>query len=1202
MTTIIDKNAQKRRWTPEQQTAIDVRDKTLLVSAAAGSGKTAVLTERIIKTLLDKEHPTDITELLIVTFTNAAAAEMRERIGKALGAAAAQEPKNRHLQKQLMLLPSAKIRTIDSFCNDILKTNSERVAVSPSYRIGDAAEQQLLAYSIFEVMINSIYDGNLPEVSEALEFEELADCLTDSKKMDRLAEVFYSLYMQLSCAEGGVDEISKLREVYNPASFVSQEKTIYGRHFINRLREACAHYKNIFLKDMAELATGSPEEQDYVSAMRDATAKLELIISAESFADISSLLDAKTESLPRKKAGAELSELQELAKEHKSKCQAALRSFKKIFSADTDEWRYLFLGLYSRIGTLYKFMKYFDDAYLAEKRARAMFGYHDIERFVYQILWNDGKKTDAARAMASEYKAVYIDEYQDVNALQNKIFEALSKKRNRFMVGDIKQSIYSFRSAEPEIFAKMKKSFPPCDASEASDAASVFMSANFRCDAGIVDLVNGIFDKLFSLVGDNIGYKDADKLTFAKCDIPDIKLGRDIPTVLIAEDPGTEAESDERKSVLPMVVAEKIRELLDYGELNDGSPIMPKDIAIIMRNARGRASDYAAALKSVGIPAKTEAEKNIFLNSEILLVLCLLNTIDNPRRDIYLAGLLRSPIFDFSADELYLIASGSKKEALYKKVVEYCAANPDFQKGGLFLQKLSEYRDIAESSGADELIYKLYNETGLTALAAENGSLENLTVLYNYARTFEASTYKGLHSFISFINTVIDRNGEFQPPKDNTAGDEVNIMTVHTSKGLEYPVVFFVDAQKKIQKSGSDDASKLTYSGGYGISFCLRTPSGLGVVESPVDTAVREREREIRFEEEMRVLYVALTRARERLFIVGSTANDPQDYIDKMRAAGEVLSPYSLKKMQTFLDIITATRPHARIELRCYTSDAEEKLALDDGEYPEDEKEHRDEAPQAADGDFKAELLRRFKFEYPRRALSEIPEKMSASELYPTVLDGSAEASAHISRAEVKDTERARRLPDFFSGIESNKSAKRGIATHLFMQFCDLENIANRGTENELLRLCAAGFISDADSARVRRDEIAKFAESELFFAMRSAKKIYREFRFNVRLPAELFAEDKMRIEALRSHEMLVQGVIDCIIENSDGRLRLIDYKTDRLSREELADIELARASLAAKHMSQLNYYMLAVEKIFGKAPEGAEIYSLPLGKALKII
>lgn len=1211
----------ERKWTDEQSLAIRTRDKTLLVSAAAGSGKTATLTERIIRSVCDEESPTDISQLLVVTFTNAAAAEMRERITKALREAIEKRGGSPRLEKQLLLLPMAKIRTIDSFCIDILRSNTDRVGISPSFRIIDKAEEQLLAYDIAEGMINAIYDGLMPHIASAFDFEELADCMTSSKRTGELADVFYALYENLSCSLGGVGELLPLCELFSPESFSAPENTRYGEFLIKSLRDACDYFICSLKAYKKEAELGSAAEREYCQTLEDDILRLSRIKECDSYLGISELLSAKAASVPAKKRGEELTELQADIREKRKKFAYELNKFKNYFSFSKEDWQILYTKLYKTLSVLHRFLEKFHELFLAEKKKRSAFAYHDIERFVYECLWCEGELTDIALSARDEYRAVYIDEYQDVNALQDKIFEAISTDCGRFMVGDIKQSIYSFRSAKPDIFATMKRSFPKFQDSEGS-AFSIFMSNNFRCSREIIDFVNGIFDSVFSIVGDSISYEQADRLIYSKNEENAEKI---YPEVWVISEECADGDTESlRSSLQPDAVAEKISELLSSHTLASGEPIMPSDIAIIMRNNRGRDADFADALKSRGIPCATGTEKSFFLNREVLLALCLMNTIDNPRRDIYFAGLLRSPLFDFSADELFLISKRGEGESLYERLRSY-SESFGFEKGLRFLERLKSLRALCESSPADAIIYRLYHETGLLPLAIREGTDDNLMLLYSYARRFEAEGYKGLSSFIGFINAVIERGTVFDTPKGEESADAVKIITAHSSKGLEFPVVFLVDTEKSLTPNRSRDASKVSYDEDFGISYKLRTPSGLGVVESPVDTAIKEHIKQKRYEEELRVLYVALTRARERLFVVGSVKGEADEYIKAKRELATPLTPFSLRKLSSSLDIILGTAAPAKLKTfdgiqKQSESDtcAEEEPQLTAEEGQDTEKEDHSVLSVSSE-----EILSRLNFVYPNEHLTQLPAKMSVSRLYPTVLDGADERTAKIDGLEQTITEesdehpktadaeptapkekseRRRILPSFVTGKPADESAKRGIATHLFMQFCNLEGIKEKGSEQELDRLVREGFISEADRARVRLEEIKGFEKSELLAEMLLAKRLWREFRFNTYLPACLFTEDEERKRLLGGEKVFVQGVIDCIIERQDGTLALIDYKTDRLTREELADIRLAKSKLKARHETQLYYYSLAIERIFGKKPDSVGVYSLPLGKTVDIL
>lgn len=1183
----------ERRWTDEQLSAIENRDKTLLVSAAAGSGKTATLTERIIRSLMDEENPIDIDSLLVVTFTNAAASELRAKISKALTDAVKQNPESSRLKRQLYLLPSAKIRTIDSFCNEILRQNCDRVGVPAGYRIADTAECELLAISIIEGMIEAAYNGEMTDVITPEELEELADCLTDVKSTEALAEIFRYIHLKCDSAEDGIHLLHTLIDKYSDANQPVEENA-YGAYLMGRLSSMVEHYISAFSRYERLFAPSNATESKFLAAIESDLSILKSLRAAKTYDEAKNILsfcELVRKPVVRKDKTADMESwgaLRDMMRED-------LKNMKYNFRYTSEMWHELFASLHRLLSALYRFEVEFDRLFTEEKRRRGALSYADIERYTYNCLISDGKPTDIAKNIANRFGAVYIDEYQDVNSLQNRIFEVISRPNNRFMVGDIKQSIYGFRSACPEIFADMKRSYPALEASD-SPCASIFMSKNFRCDKAVVDFVNNIFDKAFGLVSASIGYTDGDRLGYAK-----IQEGGEpeyrYPEICMINRP----LEDEEKIEPADVVASKIAELLKSAKLNNGAPVRPSDIAIILRNARGKDNKYAEALQRRGIPSCISGAQDFFLSSEVLLALCLLNSIDNPRRDIYLAGLMCSPLFDFSADDLCEIKK-YKAETLYESLVLCVNDNQKFTKGVKFLEKLRYYRAISEGIGVDALIYKLYRETGLLALASRGGGRDNLMLLYDYARDYEAGSFKGLYNFISFINNIIDKKTTFDDSREAGNSDAVKIVTCHASKGLEYPIVFLVEADGKIYNK--DRTSRLAFAEDFGISFRLRTKSGLAVVESPVHDMINEYIENKLYEEELRVLYVALTRARERLFVIGKTPLKSRDeYEKKVDIMRENLSEYMFRRLDSYQEIILVCEGPRAL--------GAEEFASVSGIRTEAQSEEATPVPKDIPEGLDKELARRFSYSYTQPYLTDLPEKMSVSRLHPTVLDGSdAEAVVPKSVMESNSVDIAdfsaeisgeprKILPAFAVGTEADESAKKGIATHLFMQFCDLELLEKEGANAELERLYRAGFISEADKNRVRIKEINAFVKSTLFRKMKSADRLYRELRFNVLLPASNFTEDEERRRAYEDRGVLAQGVIDCVIVNSDGTISLCDYKTDRLSAEEKSNPDLAAEKLRAKHENQLKLYALAVEKIFGQAPKSLEIYSLPLGDSV---
>jgi len=1226
----------ERKWTPEQRLAIDTRDRTLLVSAAAGSGKTATLTERIISSILDEENPRDIGSMLIVTFTNAAVGELRERISAAIKDAALKNPDDSRLEEQLLTVKDARIMTIDAFCNEILRGSASEVGLSPNYRIADTAEAELLAKSIIDGLINSSYEGELSELYSAEEFATLADCLTTTRASAELSEVFRMVYDSLECAEAGVEALLPLIEEYNPEGFTTVFSTRIGTYIKGRILSAVSAYLKIYERYLPPLASGTPKEQKGFSVFSGDEAQLRLIAGSGDYAALrASVLGFIFSSLPGGKG--EKGEEYDTLATARGYLKDDIKKFAESFLSYTeDEWRTLYRGLYSKLTTLYKFIRKFDTVYKAEKLAMSMCEYSDLERYAYSALYNaDGTLTPLATELAGKFSEIYIDEYQDVNNLQNKIFEAVSRPDNRFMVGDIKQSIYGFRSANPDIFAKMKGSFPRLGEAGDFPAASLFMSSNFRCDEPIIDFVNGIFDTVFGMLGESIGYDEGDRLKFAKLYPDGSTPAYAVPEIHLIEKAEAMAGSAEEIAALAEeealtsaseaeCVARKISELISNEKKADGSPILPSDIAIIMRSTRSRGKEYSDALKTYGIKSSVLDSRDMLLSEEVLLTLSLLNSIDNPHRDIYLASLMCSPLFDFSADELVKIHKSSDAPSLWEALNSYTGMHPDYEKGHAFIATLAKYKRMAEGTAVSALLSTLYRETGLLALASRYGGKDNLILLHGYARSFERSS-TGLYSFIRYLNSMLEEHKTFEKQASGEGEDSVRIITAHKSKGLEYPVCFFVGTATRIAKS---EVARISYAEDFALAMLEKDPGGIAIAANPVFSAVCDYKAMREYEEELRVLYVVLTRARERLYIYGTCPKKNCDeYLASVDIKRELLCPYTARKLSSMLEIILVCRGTGILitescAITAKNPTEQEQSATEDSECTDNDL--------SSEGDIgKDELIERFTYEYPHPELLAIPEKLSVSRLYPDILDGAQDSAVSLDelQAKIKDTAQTAHadcngeetkdteartggnegleqasvshrayLPRFAALNAADESAKRGIATHTVLQFCDFERLEALGTEAELTRLKEQKFISEADAARVRIDEIDKFTKTPLFAQIRAAKRLYRELRFNLKLPASDFTADKERKALLSDREILVQGVIDCVIENADGSLTLIDYKTDRLTARELKNPEEGMRRLANAHRLQLSYYEKAVSLMFGRAPMRVGIYSLHLG------
>ena len=1189
----------KRNWTPEQKLAIETEGKTLLVSAAAGSGKTAVLTERIIRRLTDENNPIDITDMLVVTFTNAAVGELRERISAAVEEKVKENPKNERLRRQLLLLPGAKICTIDAFCGDILRANCDAVGVSPAYRIADKAEAELLAENILDILIDGVYRGEDAVVPSA-DFDRLAECLTDTKEQGTISSVIRYLYAQTRRSVEGIGSLKRLAELYNPENLnEGVNSTPYAIYITDRAHELAEHYIAVLEKTRYEVS-GFAGSDRIIDTLSFDLAFLRKILSCEGYTALYEVfLDFSFAPSPNKLKDPSAPNTTELRKELK----VALEDFKSGYMYYTEQtWKIAYGEIYKVLSTLVKLVYEFDRRFVGEKVRRGALEYSDVTRFTYECLVKDGAYTPLALAEKDKYGAIFIDEYQDVDSLQGAIFDAISRKDNRFMVGDIKQSIYGFRGAEPTLFSNMKSAYArllPTDSQEGNEPRTIFMSDNFRCDKGVIDFVNKIFDTVFELDKKSVGYTEFDRLNFSKVyegNAPSEVIKPEICVIDRTYLPLGEDTPQELNQ--PILVAKKIKKLIETERLNNGEAIRPRDIAIILRSAKDRAENYASALSLYGIPASCDDDKDFFLNREVLLALCLLNAIDNPEREIYLAGLMLSPLYNFTADDMVKIKK-TGEDGLYSCLKKYTEDNPDFEKGERFLFALSRYRAIAEGMSVDKLLFRLYAETGLLSLASKNGGKENLLLLYNYAENFEASSFKGLYNFIGYINRLIERGGTFEKKKGAADEDAVSIITVHSSKGLEYPVVFFAAAECETVKK-ENDKKRFLYKDDFGIGIYFRTPSGLALVRNPMRQAIKDSIERDEFKEAERILYVALTRARERLYITAKSRGYAHNLVEKALGRREFSSRYSLYSCSSFIDLILYAAPHSSLlDVSEFLGDNIEENGLDDGARVE----KTEEIPYV-DGELETTLKSRFDFKYKDLYFTDLPEKMSVSNLYPTVLDGADENTVRLFE-EDENVNKSRRAvaPAFITGEDADVSLKRGIATHKMLQFCDFSHLEKTGVDAEIDRLLEDGFITPLDLAMIRREEIELFLKSRLLAEILGAKRLWRELRFNLRLPAENFTADERRKSAYkeRGETVLVQGVIDCLIEDEKGDLHLIDYKTDRLTKEELCDKALATKKLSLLHSAQLSYYADAVKTVFGKDVASVRVYSLPLGDTVEV-
>ena len=703
----------------------------------------------------------------------------------------------------------------------------------------------------------------------------------------------------------------------------------------------------------------------------------------------------------------------------------------------------------------------------------------------------------------------------------------------------------------------------------------------------------------FKQIGGCVDYAEGDNLVFSKKSDTPLNEKVKVSVISIPSSKKHDSETEENNaeddcSSLEWEsehIASQIQELLISGKNSDGSNIKPGDIAVLFR--KQKISPYlSAALRRRNIKvAETEATQ-YFENDDVLLMLCVLNTIDNPERDIYLAGTLRSPLFDFTPDELLLIRREYNEPAsLFFGLCSYAKNKTDTlsKKCQDFYEILTVWQETARSLSIDRFLLTLFNSdkfiaSGILSNQGSDGEGGNVLLLYDYARSFQGKGFKGLYEFIEYINSLIEEGQSFPATSKRDAPDRVTLMTIHKSKGLEFPVCFLSLCGNKFNNEDAKQNLVLSYPNG--IAMKLIDESGFSLITTPMHSLIASKMIQECVEEEIRVLYVALTRARERLFISGISHSEILKIKETSALRANFIDNYTvLSQCKNYLDwilLVLNNNDYDFVSLE-YITPKDIKISLE----PTETAETPNELDGAIDSELYDKLANSFKFKYPYYELSRIPSKLSVSRLYPDMLD------ENDTSYELFVDERPTQIPEFFSTASPvPNAAERGTATHLFLQFCNFEYAATHGIKEELQRLCELKFLPSNVKDLIYIEELERFIQSDLLFEILKAKRIIREQRFNVSMPPQKFTSDSELIEKMQGEELAVQGVIDLIIISQSGELKLYDYKTDRLSKDELNSYSLAKSKLEAKHAQQLSYYAKACEEMFGKKCDSIQIYS----------
>ena len=1172
-------------WTESQRNAIEAKNKTLLVSAGAGSGKTTVLTRRLTERILTGDS---VEDFLVVTFTRAAAGDLKEKLYNSLTVAITDMPQNRHLFNQLFLLSGAKISTIHSFCFDIIKKNFSVLGLSPKMRIADDTEVKIIARTCMEELVDTLYE------QDDEYFILLVDNFGGEKSDDELIEKLLSLYDRLRAFHNYNEWLEEQNiQLYAQAELVKTGffNTVIGDKIKEKvffwLEETKAATEELML-----FLSHNAESEANILPVEVLYNHIELLINSAEISYKSLYTEfLNAGRLPPLKTKGMSEEDADYLKNEKSRITKELTRIKKAFCSHSEQQISEDYQNTARIGTaLNNVLKQFDSLYSEAKKKRAILDYADLEHFLAKLLEEKDENevyypSELCERLKKNIKEIYIDEYQDVNPLQDHIFTLLSRSNNRFMVGDIKQSIYRFRNAYPDIFVNYKESFPDFNNNE-SAYARIFLKENFRCGKPIIDFVNSIFAEVTSGNRFNKEY-EGEELVYAK------KSESVIYPVMVALSTYDETYKDKEikqnvKEKEADFIAVEIKRLVGHQKKEDGSYIKYSDIALLFSAVRGRSHIFEQSLRRKGIPCMTEQDESLFSLPEIMLTISALKTVDNPTDDISLCALMRSPIYNFTVNELYIIRSKNFGLSTYDSVVaasclgtlkrtrlkigEYLikdkrASEPKFiiKKCCNFLSELNFYRTKAQGMLCYKFLWLFYMRSGLLSSASsfENGEKcrENLLLLYQYTRNFEKTGFKGLSSFILYISEIAERSGDLSNAKScEPEGDFVRIMSIHKSKGLEFPVCFVVDAARQF---GSRDAGgDLMLSRELGISCRLKDAEKLTKKDTYLRRISAVADIDASMNEELRKLYVALTRAKERLYI---TACVPADYNEKR---------YNPLAAKSFSDWILQTVTNCEKDFynvyiipddinNMYVKTG---LITDKNDFSQDK----------TDSLLLEKVKSNIDFIYPHSDLFGIPAKLSVSELS---LNG--DKKSHINQKMILCR------PQFL-GKSADSGAKKGTANHIFMQFADFGFIDKYGVTEEAKRLLNTKMITEEQFDLLSYRHLEAFFTSDLYKEFTSAIYLYREKRFSLSESAEIVGGPK-------GENILIQGVIDCFFENVDGSYTLVDYKTDFLPTEGGEQI------LVERHEKQLKYYCKAVSAMTGKKVARAVLYSFSLDKSIEV-
>ncbi|WP_291650096.1 helicase-exonuclease AddAB subunit AddA [Clostridium sp.] len=1245
------------KWTEDQLKAITTRGCNLLVAAAAGSGKTAVLVERIIRIITNENNPVDIDRLLVVTFTSAAAAEMRERIAAAISKALEVNPNSKVLQRQLTLLSRANITTMHSFCLDVIKNYYHVIDLDPTFRISDETENTLLKLEVINDMFEDYYEN------EDIYFRNLIEAYSGSRDDQRLKDIILDLYRFSMSGPWPEKWLINNAERFNIESLDELNETIWIDILKQTIGIEVAGYIKMLKKAICIIKDTEglePYEATFLDDL-DMFIKVEESLNLgieELYASINNISFSRLKSVKKDKVSDE--ESLEIVKSIRDSIK------KKTSKLIEDSFSMTVEDALNGIKNSYPYMKMisqltleFINRFKEKKRERNLLDFNDLEHLCLKILIENDEEdniqpSSVAKSFREYFDEVLVDEYQDSNNVQEAIIDLVSRKKlenpNVFMVGDVKQSIYRFRQAKPELFLDKYNKYPLEDG---DINRKIQLYKNFRSREEVISGVNYIFKEVMSKTVGELEYNDDEALNLGanykenndentmiagpiELHILD-KSGEYITEVEEYDGDGLVEEEEDIDSIglEARIVARRIKELLNPDpktgkvfkvldkETGEYRPLKYKDIVILLRATRNWSEVFLEEIGSEGIPVYADTGTGYFETIEIRTTMSLLKVIDNPMQDVPMISVLRSPLVSFSAEELGDIRLLDKEKYFYEIIKgvsdDIYEVNEELKnKCKIFINNLGKWRNKSIYTPIDEFIWYLYMDTAYYGYvgAMPNGKLRqaNLKILFQRAKQFEQTSFKGLFNFINFINKLRNSSGDMGSAKilgENE--DVVRIMSIHKSKGLEFPVVFTCGFGKQFNLM--DLNKSILYHDDLGLGPDYVDLERRNSYSTLAKEAIKKK---ILFEtlsEEMRILYVAFTRAKEKLIITGATRNLEKSISRWVSAAAldyDIVPESEVLKGKSYLDWIgmAICKHRDGEELRRYVGAnnssiindfstwktkmwTKSLLSVEKNEVAVDENEETDLFINSDVNHIDKEIERRLNYKYKYDLAGKLPSNVSVSDLKRSLYNNENDDVITVNIFSDKEVLK----PKFLQEKKGLSASERGTIAHFIMQKLDLNKVNTKEEiETQIYSMKDKNLLTEEEIKAVQKISFISFFKSNLgkrlLGAFNTGKLVKRELPFYTEI-SSLNIDSTLAEDVYGNEKVRLQGIIDCIFEEED-KIVLLDYKTDYVEHGKENEV-------LDKYRIQIKYYKDAVEKITGKEVKECYLYLFGLNKEEKM-